>query len=160
MPILQKPLACGTAQCPFCKKKNWKATSLVVPTFTTWSGSQVWLWESPTTRDDQRSPQDRRTRVWKGEKTLIGGKWLLYLRVFVQGKISDYVHKIQYINWSFFRSQHAWYFRGDSPSCIQLNKECLLLNATLLLRSFYFYQFSVPPVPVLGTTKASSRKAD
>lgn len=33
MLILQKPLAYGTVQCLFFRK-NWKATSPVVPTFT------------------------------------------------------------------------------------------------------------------------------
>lgn len=68
---------------------------------------------------------------------MIWGKLLSSICLF--RKVNEYVCKIQYINRSFLCNQHAQYFRGDNPSCIQPNKECLLLNASLLLRSFRFW---------------------
>lgn len=46
---------------------------------------------------------------------------------------------IKYSKWiGVLCTQHTWYFRGDIPSSIQPNKECLLLNTTLMLKEFYF----------------------
>lgn len=73
-------------------------------------------------------------------------KWFCrnYYYVYVHYKtVNENVCKIHYINRISFCTQHAWYFGGDSPLSIQSNKECLLLNTTLVLRNFIFTSFLV-----------------
>lgn len=76
----------------------------------------------------------------KGEGKYINDFREIIYHVYVCfGKINDYVCKIQYRNRSIFCTQPEQYFGGDIPMSIWLKKEFLLLNATVLLSSFYLY---------------------
>lgn len=62
MLILQKPLAYGTAQCLFCRKKNSKTTSPVVPTLPVYQAVR-YDFGVINHREPPGDSQDRRTHV-------------------------------------------------------------------------------------------------
>lgn len=80
---------------------------------------------STTTRDHQKDSQDRRTHAQRGGK----------IHQWFQG---NYYHILALSELPC--TQNAWLWEKLFPPCIWKNKECLLLNATPVLRTFLFYQ--------------------
>lgn len=75
-----------------------------------------------------KKPLGQKNACAKGTKHMLMTLGKLLSSVYLFRKVSEYICKIQYINRNFLCNQHAQYFRGDTPSCIWSNKECLLLK--------------------------------
>lgn len=109
--------------------------------FTVWSGISGGHWPPGTSKG---TPGQNNVCTWEGKVINDFREIICHVYVY-SGKINDYVWKIQYLNRSLFCTQPAQYFGGKIPLSIRLNKELLLLNATVVLSTFYLYWFLAPP---------------
>lgn len=109
--------------------------------------SQLFLgpWLLGTTKGTAKAEE----HIYKGEETSVHDfrKIIIICMVILGQSMNTYVNSVYKQNFSCIH--YAWYFGTNIPLCIWLNKECLLLNATLMFRSFLpFTEFLVTLTPL------------